>query len=91
MNFLDSWKSNTSVNFYVRLTLVDSQSQFLISHAIFNCHAYAEWVDRIISCKSSSFSIHDVAFQDTFPTPPHTPGIKTEHLQQLLWSWYDQS
>ncbi len=43
----------------------------LISHAIFNHHAYMEWVDQIISCKSSSFSIHDVAFRGTFPIAPY--------------------
>jgi hypothetical protein len=47
---------------------VDFQSSFLIAHAIFNHHAYAEWVDQIISCKFSSFSIRDVAFQGTLPT-----------------------
>ncbi len=40
----------------------------MTSHAIFNCRAYVKPVDQIISCKSSSFSIHDVASQGTFPT-----------------------
>jgi hypothetical protein len=48
---------------------VDTQTQFLTSHAIFNCHAYAKQVDRIISYKSSSFSIRDVVFRSTLPTP----------------------
>jgi hypothetical protein len=34
----------------------------------FSRRAYAEWVDQIISCKSSSFSIHDFASQGTLPT-----------------------
>ncbi len=46
---------------------MDFQSQFLTSHAIFNGRAYTKWVDWIISCKSSSFSIHDVTSQNTFP------------------------
>jgi hypothetical protein len=29
----------------------------LISNAIFNCHAYTQWVDRIISYKFLSFSM----------------------------------
>jgi hypothetical protein len=65
---LNSWKSNTSINSFVQLALLDFRSQFLISHAIFNRHAYTKWVDRIISWKSSSFSIRDVAFRGTFPT-----------------------
>ncbi len=48
---------------------------------LFNCHAYVKEMDRIISCKFSSFSIHDVSFRGTLPTPP---GIKTQHSQQLL-------
>ncbi len=48
---------------------MDSQSQFLTSHAIFNHHAYTKWVVRIISCKFSSFSICDVASRSTFPMP----------------------
>jgi hypothetical protein len=42
---LDSWKSKTFVNFYVQLALMDFRSQFLTSHAIFNCRAYAKRVD----------------------------------------------
>jgi hypothetical protein len=45
----------------VRFALVDSQFQVLTSHAIFNHRAYAKRVDRIIACKSSSFSKGDVA------------------------------
>jgi hypothetical protein len=48
---------------------MDSQSQILTSHVIFNRHAYAKWVDQIIFCKSSCFSIRDVASRGTFPTP----------------------
>ncbi len=48
---------------------MDSQSQILTSHAIFNRHAYAKWVDQIISCKSSSFSIRDVASRGKFLMP----------------------
>jgi len=66
---LNSWKSNTFINSCVRLVLVDFLSQFLTSHAIFNRHAYAKWVDQIISCKSSSFSIYDVTSWGMFPTP----------------------
>ncbi len=66
---INSWKSNTYVNFCVWFTLVDSQSQFLTSHAIFNRHAYAQHVDRITSYKSSSFFIRDVVFRSTLPTP----------------------
>ncbi len=62
---LDSWKSNTRVNHCVQIVLVDSQS-----FAIFILRAYVEHVDKIISCKFSSFSIHDATFQNTFP-PPH--------------------
>jgi hypothetical protein len=66
---LDSWKYNTYVNCSIQVALLDSWSQFFTSHAIFNRRAYTQWVDRIISCKSSSFSIRDVAFWDTFPMP----------------------
>ncbi len=65
----DSWKSNTFVNSCVWFTLVDYWSQFLTSHAIFNCYRYVKRVDRIIFLKSSSFSIHDVTFRGTLPTP----------------------
>jgi len=41
----------------------------LTSHVIFNCHASTEWVDQIISCKSSYFSIRDVTFRSMLPTP----------------------
>jgi hypothetical protein len=41
--------------------------EFFTSHAIFNYRAYVKWMDRIISCKSSSFSICDV-FGGTLPT-----------------------
>jgi hypothetical protein len=51
--------------------LLDSWSQFFISHVIFNHHAYTQWVDRIISYKFSFFSIRDVASLSTLPTP-HT-------------------
>jgi hypothetical protein len=66
---IDSWKYNTYVNYFIRLVLLDSRSQFFTSHAIFNHCAYTQWVDRIMSCKSSSFSLYDVAFWDTLPTP----------------------
>ncbi len=66
---IDSWKSNTSINSFVQLVLLDSRSQFFTSHAFFNCRAYTQRVDRIISCKSSSFSIRDVASWATLPTP----------------------
>jgi len=66
---LDSWKSNIIVNSYVQLILVDSRSHFLTIHAIFNHHAYAKWVDRIIFYKSLFFSIHDAITQGTLPTP----------------------
>jgi hypothetical protein len=69
MNHSRFMEFNTCVNSYVWLTSMDSWSQFLTSHAIFNHHAYVEWVDRIISYKFSSFSIRDVAFQNTFPMP----------------------
>ncbi len=42
---------------------------FWQSHAILNCCANTKWVDWIISCKSSSFSICDVASQGTLPMP----------------------
>ncbi len=45
------------------------RSQFLTSHAIFNLRAYAKWVDRIISCKFSSFSIRDIGSRGTLPMP----------------------
>ncbi len=66
---LDSWKSKTSTTCCVRLVLLDSQSQFLTSHAVFNCRAYTQRVDRIILCKSSFFSILDVASRATLPMP----------------------
>ncbi len=66
---LDSWKSKTIANSFVRLVLLNSRTQFLTSHVIFNCHAYTQRVDRIIPCKSSSFSILDVASRATLPTP----------------------
>jgi hypothetical protein len=50
------------------LFLLDSWSQFFTSHAIFNHRAYTQQVDRIISYKSSFFSIRDVAFWDTLST-----------------------
>jgi hypothetical protein len=52
-----------------KVGLRHSRSQFFTCHAIFNCHAYTQLVDRIISYKSSSFSICDVAFRGTLPTP----------------------
>ncbi len=66
---LDSWKSKTFANYFVQLVLLDSRSQFLTSHAVFNCRPYTQWVDRIIPYKSSSFSIRDVASRGTLPTP----------------------
>jgi len=66
---IDSWKSNISVNCFVQFVLQNSQSQFFTSYAFFNCCAYTQRVDRIISCKSSSFSIYDLAFWGTLPTP----------------------
>jgi hypothetical protein len=66
---LDSWKSNTFVNSCVWLVLVDFWSQCLTSHVIFNHLACVKWVDWIISCKSSSFSICDVACQGMPPLP----------------------
>ncbi len=66
---LDSWKSKTYANCFVRLVLLDSRSQFFTSHAVFNYRAYTQRVDRIILCKSSSFSIRDVASRGTLPTP----------------------
>ncbi len=76
---LDSWKSNTFVNYSIWLALLNFWSQFLTSHAIFNHRAYTQWVDRIISYKSSSFFIRDVASRGTLPTPqalkPNTYNI----------------
>ncbi len=66
---IDKWKSNTYVNCYVWLVLLDSRSQFLTSHVIFNRRAYTQRVDWIVFCKSSSFFICDVASRGTFPTP----------------------
>jgi hypothetical protein len=66
---LDSSKFNTVVNICVHLALVDFQSQFFTSHAIFSPHAYAKWVDQIIFYKSSSFSIRDATSQGMLPTP----------------------
>ncbi len=66
---LNSWKSNTSINSFVRLVLLDSRSQFFTSHAFFNYRSYTQRVDQIISCKFSFFSIRDVASQATLPTP----------------------
>ncbi len=66
---LHLWKFKTSANYFVELVLLDSRSQYLTSHTVFNCRAYPEWVDQIIPCKSSSFSIRDVAFRGTLPTP----------------------
>jgi hypothetical protein len=53
----------------VSFVLLDFLSQFWTSHANFNRCAYAERIDQIISCKFLFFSIHDVAFQGTLPTP----------------------
>ncbi len=66
---LDSWKSKTSINYFVRFVLLDSRSQFLTSHVVFNCRAYTQWVDRIIPCKSSSFFILDITSRGTLPMP----------------------
>ncbi len=63
------WKSNIAINSCVQLIVVDFLSQFFTSHAIFNPHAYVEWVNRIISCEYLSFSICDVASWSTFPMP----------------------
>jgi hypothetical protein len=41
----------------------------LTFHAIFNHRAYIDWVDQIIFCKSSSFSIRDATSQNMFLTP----------------------
>jgi hypothetical protein len=65
---LDSWKSNTTFNSCVRLVLMDFRSQFLTSHAIFNLHAHVKWVNRIIFCKFSLFSICDATPRSTLPT-----------------------
>ncbi len=45
------------------------RSQFFTSHVVFNFRAYTQGVDRIIPCKSSSFSIRDAASQGTLPKP----------------------
>ncbi len=66
---LDSWKSKTAANCFVRLVLLDSWSQYLASHVVLSPRAYAQRVDWIIPCKSSSFSIRDVASRSTLPTP----------------------
>jgi len=66
---LESWKSNTSINYSVWFILLDSWSQFLTSRAMFNCCAYTQQMDSIIFWKSSSFSICDIASQGTLPTP----------------------
>ncbi len=66
---LNSWKSNIFMNYFVRFAILDSWFQFLISNAIFNFHAYTQWVDQIISYKSSSFSIRDVASFGMFFIP----------------------
>ncbi len=63
------WKSNTFVNFSIQLIFTKLLFQFFTSHAIFNRRAYAKRVDRIISCKFSSFSICDVTSRGTLPTP----------------------
>jgi len=69
MNHSRFMKIKTSDNCFVRLVLLDFRSQFFTSHAIFNCRAYAQRVDRIIPCKSSSFSIRTIASRATLPTP----------------------
>jgi hypothetical protein len=56
-------------NYFVRLVLLHFRSQYLTSHVVFNCRAYTQRVDRIIPCKSSSFSIRDAASRGTLPTP----------------------
>ncbi len=66
---LDSWKSNTSINSYVQLALVDFWSQILASHFIFNHRVYAKQMDEIISCRFSSFCIRDVTSRGMLPTP----------------------
>jgi len=66
---LDSWKSKTAANCFLQLVLLDSRSQYLASHAVLSCRAYAQRVDRIIPYKSSSFSIRDAASRGTLPTP----------------------
>jgi hypothetical protein len=48
---------------------MDFLSQFLTSHAIFNCHAYVERMDQIIFFESSSFSMYDITFWGMLPTP----------------------
>ncbi len=77
-----NYKKTININYYcflpslnhskfmeIQFVLVDFLSQFMTSHAIFNCYAYAEWVDWIISYKSSSFLIHDVASRNMLPMP----------------------
>jgi hypothetical protein len=66
---LNSWKFNTTINFIFWFALVDSRSQFLTSHAIFNHCAHVERTDQIIFCKSLSFSIHDITSHGTLPMP----------------------
>jgi len=63
--FLDSWKSICQL--FCPTCFSGLLIQFLTSHAIFIHRAYAKWVDRIISCKFSSFSIHDVTFRNMLP------------------------
>jgi hypothetical protein len=89
---LDSWKSKTSTNCFVRLVLLDSRFQILKSHAVFNCRAYTQRVDRIIPCKSSSFSIRDVASRSTTSIywqnlPTHTSLYLPMHLQIMDFNY----
>jgi hypothetical protein len=69
MNHSRFMKIQNICQLFCPIVLLDFQSQFLTSHVVFNCHAYTQRVDRIIPCKSSSFSIRDVASRNTLPTP----------------------
>jgi hypothetical protein len=90
---LDSWKSKTSTNCFIRFVLLDSRSQFLTSHVVFNYHAYTQRVDRIIPYKYSSFSILNIASRGTLPTPqalmPNTfNNCSKASLTKASWEWW---
>ncbi len=94
MNHSKFMKIQYICQFFCPTCFIGLWSQFLTSHAIFNCHAYTQRVDQIISCKFSSFSIHDVASFGMLLTPqalrPNTynNSSKANLTKVGLWEWW---
>ncbi len=86
MNHFRFMKSNTFVNFSIWLTLLDFQSQFLTSHAIFNYHAYANgWIESCLANfhLSPFVMLH---LKTLFPCLGHWDPTPTTVALKLIWS-----